>query len=73
MAIKTQLLQWAADRAVIKHLDADVLQLDAIDEDMLRQPPVESAPLIRNSMPICIVPADRQYFCTLAAWSTTSS
>ena len=46
MAIKTQLLQWAADRAVIKHLDADVLQLDAIVEDMRRASrPVEVSAL----------------------------
>ena len=46
MAIKTQLLQWAADQAVMKHLDADVLQLDAIVEDMRRASrPVEVSAL----------------------------
>lgn len=46
MAIKTQLLQWAADRAIMKHLDADVLQLDAIVEDMRRASrPVEVSAL----------------------------
>ena len=34
VAIKTQILQWAADRAVLNHLDADVLQLGSIIEEM---------------------------------------